>query len=510
VRKLLYIFIVFTFAHSYEAQVDPRLGYDLFKSTNYLEAIMEFKKQLKVDPKDSKALYHLGLCYLNTNVDKTLAIPYFEKAIQCESKEKDILYYLASAYAAKYDFPKAIDLLNQYKSSGGKYVGTIPALIENYNKAAEMHSNPLNVTFENLGDKINSVFPDYYPFVSQDENAVVFTGRRDDGKGTKEFDGYYPSDIFVSKFDGFRFSPAKPLAGINTVYDESCVGIDPDGKKIYIYYDNYTNPTEQGDIYFAEESSNGYGKKKKIPEGVNDPKSIETSFTVSSDGNVMVFASNRNGGETGLDLFMCRKLPNGKWALAQRIAFLSTNGNEDFPSFGSDGQTLYFASNGRGGMGGYDLFKTTWNPDENTWSEPENLGYPLNTAYDDRVICFGANGKHAYVSQVLTEGLGDYDIYRVTYEEVEINPAIYKVSFLDLTTNTPIMDEFLVTIYDAEDNIVGEYTSNEGKTLPIIFNPGIYYIEVECEGYALKREVIKVTEFDYLKDSNTKSVFLTK
>lgn len=450
------------------------------------------------------------MCYINTNIDKALAITYFEKAIDLGTKEKDILYYLSIAYSAKFDFDKSIQLLNEYKTSGGKYVADVPKLIENYKKASELYKNPLNVTFQNLGDKINSAFPDYYPFVSKDESVIVFTGRRSDGKGSKEFDGYYPSDIFMSKFDGMRFSPAKPIASINTVYDESCVGIDDDGKKIYIYYDNYTNPAEQGDIYYAEQSGTSYGKKKKIPEGVNDPKSIETSFSISNDGNVMVFASNRNGSNTGLDLFMCRKLPNGKWALPQKIDALNTSGNEDFPSFDSDGVTLYFSSNGRGGMGGYDLFKTSWNPDDNTWSEPENLGYPLNTPYDDRVISFGSNGKHAYVSQVLPEGYGDYDIYRVTFEEVEINPAVFKVSILDQTTVKPVTSSYVVTIYDANDNRLGEYQSNDGKPLPIVFNPGIYYIEIESDDYTLKREVIKVLESDYLSDTNTKNIFLTK
>jgi len=510
VKKKIYIIILFLISQNVSSQVDPRLGYDLFKSTNYLEAIVEFKKQLKVDPKDIKALYHLGLCYINTNIDKTLAITYLEKAISLGCKEKDILYYLSLAYSAKYDFEKSIQLLNEYKTSGGKYVADIPKLVENLNKAAKLFNNPLNVSFQNLGNKINSAFPDYYPFVSKNESVIVFTGRRNDGKGTKEFDGYYPSDIFMSKFDGIRFSPAKPITSLNTIYDESCVGIDDDGENIYIYYDNYTNPSEQGDIYFSEQSGTSYGKKKKIPEGVNGPKSIETSFSISNEGNVMVFASNRNGNNSGLDLFMCRKLPNGKWALPQRIDALSTNGNEDFPSFDSDGLTLYFASNGRGGMGGYDIFKTLWNPDDNTWSEPENIGYPLNTAYDDRVISFASNGKHAYVSQVQPEGYGDYDIYRVTFDEVEVNPAVYNISILDQTTTKPVTSSFTVTIYDANDNKVGKYQHNYGKPLQIVFNPGIYSIEIESDDYTLIKEVIKVFESDYLKETNTKNIFLTK
>jgi hypothetical protein len=491
------------------AQVDPRLAYDLFKTTNYIAAIPEFKKLLKIDPKDTKALFFLGQSYLNTNIDKSKAIEYLEKAIEYGSKEKDILYYLALAYTHVYNYEKSIKLIEDYKAQGGgKYSSEIPILIENFTKAKEIYAHPIPVTFENLGDKINSVYPDYYPFVSKDESVIVFTGRRNDGKGNIEFDGYYPSDMFMSKFDGFRFSPAKPITSLNTIYDESCVGIAHDGSVIYIYYDNYTNPNEQGDIYFAEKSGTSYAKKKKIPEGVNEPKTIETSFSISPEGNVMVFASNRNGNNTGLDLFMTRKLPNGKWAMAQPIAMLNTNGHEDFPIFDEDGVTLYFSSNGRGGLGGYDLFKSTWNPDENTWTEPENLGFPLNTSYDDRVISFAGNKKHAYVNQVLPEGYGDFDIYRVTFEEVEVNPALFKLLIVD-ESNSPVITDYFITVFNSMDEIVGEYKSNEGKMIPLVLPPGKYCIEIESDDFSLKQEAFKVSEFDYLKD-NSKTIVLTK
>jgi hypothetical protein len=491
------------------AQVDPRLAYDLFKTTNYVGAITEFKKLLKVDPRDTKALFYLGQCYLNTNIDRAKAIEYLEKAIEYGCKEKDVLYYLAIGYTHTYNYDKSINLLEEYKTlGGGKYTLDIPNLIANFSKAKEIHSNALPVSFENLGDKINSTFPDYYPYVSKDETVLVFTGRRNDGKGNIEFDGYYPSDIFMSKFDGFRFSPAKPVTSVNTIYDESCVGISNDGNTIYMYYDNYTNPSEQGDIYFAEKSGTSYAKKKKIPEGVNEPKTIETSFSISADGSVMVFASNRLGSNTSLDLFMTRKLPNGKWAMSQPIVAINTAGNEDFPSFDEDGYTLYFASNGWGGLGGYDLFKTTWDPEENTWSIPENLGYPINTSYDDMVISFAGNKKHAYVSQVLPEGFGDFDIYRITFEDVEVTPALIKLSIVDETSKS-VTSDYTITVYDHNDETVGEYKSNQGKTIPIILAPGKYTIEIESANYSLKQEPLKVSEFDHLKD-NTKTIVLTK
>ena len=94
-----------------------------------------------------------------------------------------------------------------------------------------MISKPINVSFENMGRFINSEFPDYYPFVTKNEKTLVFTSRREEGKGSIEFDGYYPSDVYVCSFNGLEFSKAKNSGSLNSIYDEQCVGIYDDGDK---------------------------------------------------------------------------------------------------------------------------------------------------------------------------------------------------------------------------------------------------------------------------------------
>ncbi|WP_258542742.1 tetratricopeptide repeat protein [Parvicella tangerina] len=489
-KALLVIFICSVYLGVF-SQIDYRLAYDLYKQTNYLDATKEFKKHLKVDPKDSKALFHIGMCYLNTNIDKGAAVTYFKKCLDTDKPDDECLFYLAQSYASQYEYEKAIENMESYLKDPGKQEEEAKKLIVQYKKAKDLYDNPLDISFFNLGDNINGPYPDYGAFCSKDEEYVVFTTRRDEGKGMKEFDGYYPSDVMITKYDGVHFNTAK-MVKLNTSYDESVVGIYEDGSTIFVYYDNIS---EAGEIYYSELSGSNYSKKRKIPEGVNNPKTIETSASMSADEQTLFFASNRDGGKGGLDLYMTRKLPNGNWAEPQNIKALNTEGHEDFPKLASDGKTLYFCSTGHGGLGGYDIFTCTWNPEDNSFSEPKNIGYPLNTSYDDKVICYTADGNHAYVSQVRPEGYGDFDIYRVAINKERLNPAIYLVDLRDKVSNEKL-SESVIYVFNENDEMIGEFIQNEDKPIAVTLDPGEYSLEIETPGYELKVMKIEVSEFD--------------
>lgn len=488
--------------------INPRLGDDLFNAHNYLDAIPEFKKQLKLDPKNEKALVKLARCYLLTNIDKSIAIKYLERANVDGKKNKEILYYLAIAYTHGNQYKKAIDAIKEYQKNPGKHLDEVPDLIKSYELADELMQKPINVTFKNMGQFINSADPDYYPFVTKDEKTLVFTSRREEGKGSKEFDGYYPSDIYVCTFDGIHFTGAKNSGSLNSAYDEQCVGIYDDGSKIFVYIDNFATK-EKGNIYEAERKGNIYSRKKKIKEGVNT-NHIETSTSISSDGSALVYASNRTGGSGGLDIFMTKKLPSGMWAMPQNLSSINTPGNEDFPTLSPDGKTLYFCSNGMPGMGGYDLYKSKWDEENMEWAYPENLGFPLNTSYDEKTISFADDEKHAYVTAVREEGFGDLDIYRVTFEEVEVRPALFMIDIKDLTTEAVVENSSILIFMDDEDEprvYKGNKTTGE---ITMILDPGTYELEIEAPGYELVIKKLVVSEFDADKGMIKKSFKISK
>jgi hypothetical protein len=145
-------------------------------------------------------------------------------------------------------------------------------------------------------------------------------------------------------------------------------------------------------------------------------------------------------------------------------------------------------------MGGYDLFKTTWNPDDNTYSTPQNIGYPINTPYDERTISFGEDGKHGYISAVRPEGKGDLDIYRITFDDVEYIPALYQVKLQSSDTSFTTQPTIVITTEDG--TLVGEYKGNvNNKKYTISLNPGNYNIEVVGQGFASYVDHLNVNEF---------------
>ncbi len=509
-------------------KADPRVGEELFDQSNYLDAMKVYEILVDKEPDNSEYPYKLGLCYLRTRRGKKNAVEYLQKARELDHGE-DELYYLGKAFTHDHKFDKAIKLYEKYLEKGGGDVDDkrVKRAIKNASTAKELVKYPLNVEFENMGSKINSEFPDYYPYVSKNEEVMVFTSRRSDNVGAnkKEFDGYYPSDIWkVEKADdGNEFEEAENMGRkINGRFDEQAVGLSDDGKRIYIYIDHVD---EKGDIYVSKKKRFRYGRMEKLGDNVNSD-ALETSASISADEQTLFFTSAREPGMLefdtdeeekaygGLDLYMSRKLPTGEWAKPQNLGpKVNTAYDEGFPTLSYDNETLYFCSEGHASMGGFDLFKSEWDPEENRWSEPENIGYPINTTKDDRTISYTRDGDHAYVSQRREDSKGDLDIYRVTFKGEAERPAIYKLklpkskSAVEMVENAPDSVEFetdeiyhtdaMVTLLTPKYERVGQYAPNRRTgAYTIALQPGEYVMEIEIPGGKVHSREMKVSESD--------------
>ena len=130
--------------------------------------------------------------------------------------------------------------------------------------------------------------------------------------------------------------------------------------------------------------------------GITDGRIAAKSITISVDEKTLYFSSNRPGGFGGLDIYRATKDSKGQWTNVKNLGpSINTEMDDDGPFIDYDGVTLYFSSKGRKGMGGFDVFKTTLDLKTNEWSEPFNLGYPINTPDDDIYIVFSKDGKRA-------------------------------------------------------------------------------------------------------------------
>lgn len=457
---------------------------DLLSMGNYKGAIPLYQKLIKKNPNEDEFKYQLGKCLLKTKGNPKEIIDLFEHSIPKLKLEAEPYYYLGMAYQHDLQFDKAIENYIKARVEANKNLAPIiERQIETCLHAKELIKYPINVSFTNLGAPVNSEFPDYYPITPDDESILIFTSRRPEKVGARpEMDGYFPSDIYLaSPKDGKWIEPKSIGTNINTKYDEEAVGISSDGKKITVYIDHIDS---LGNLYLTEpnKTGNGYKKIERLDAKINE--GFETTGSMSDAGDVFVFASKRKDGAGEKDIYIIRKLSNGKWAKPQDLGEnINTIYNEDFPHLSKDGNTLYFASEGHSSMGGYDLFKCEWNDAQKAWSDPQNLGYPINDTYDNENIAMVSDGAYAYVSAIKPGGLGDRDIYKIKFNDVDTRYCIITgyVHTSD-SSDVPIKITILASKPESKEVLKFVPVQKTGKYV-MALTPGNYTLDIKAEGY---------------------------
>lgn len=465
---------------------DPKKAKALFElDRNYKDALTEYLRLLNDDPKNVEIKYRIGLCYLSTNIDKKKAIPYLEAMARESKAPKDVYLELGRAY----------HLANRYDDAIKKYTEYIelaklrPEDARRVNKAIDqcrvgkyLVENPVEVEFECLSKDINTPFPEMYPFITADESFMIFTSRSNKVTGGfKEMDGNYSSDIFSSTQVAGKWSKPKNLSSIvNTQFYEVGTSMTPDGKNVVVYF---SNEIAQSDLYLLgkKEKAKTFSKAVSLGDGVNTAKFLEVSGAVSPDGKFLIFSSDRPGGKGGLDLYVSY-FENGAWGPAENLGSeINTEWDEDYPSFSPDGSKMYFASNSEKSMGGFDIFSAKYNKATKTFVAPTNMGYPINTADDNQTISFNNQGNVAYVSQQREGGIGELDIWRLTFKNAENDIAKTRVKGFVKP------DTALATI-TIKDNVTGKQIQtvkpdNSGAYYVDLI-PGRYKFVITANGYA--------------------------
>ena len=462
----------------------------LFQLENYDAALTIYENLLKED--SSRLEYHqkAGLCYLYLNKSKKEAIRHLSKTIVNEAFLPESYYFLARAYHLNYEFDKAITYYKKIKELGFKDE-EVETTIQYCENAKELMKFPLNVKFENLGENVNSKYSDFFPFLPKDESFLLYNTRRPEGS-TVQKDGTYHSQVFISEAKDGGFEKGVPLNKSTEPVNvsEQTIGLSADGKEVFFFINL---PELYGDIM--------YGKMRdKTVKEIQPLKTINTKFnevavSMSSDGKLIYFASDHKGGYGGVDLYISRKLQNGEWGVPQNLGpTINTKYDEDFPNISYDGKTLFFSSEGHTSMGGFDIFKSKWDEDSSKWKIPQNLGYPINTPANDQNYQQSPNGKYGYISAYREDGYGDFDIYRITYEDIESEFTVVKGSVYNSSTNKPIEKNVSIGIFDKlgkKDK--GTYTPSPstGKYV-IILSPGIYEMTIMVEGEEKRKEELRI------------------
>ncbi len=389
------------------------------------------------DTSNISANFQAGELHLKT-IGKDLATKYFLRIYRQDPDYRfDLEYFIGRSYQYGLAFDKAISFYTLYKEKLTKkpnYAGKdkvdmkdVDRRILECQNGKEFVANPKNFSIVNIGREINSEFDDYGPVLNESETELVFTTRRRDGNLNENvaIDNVPFEDIFMSNKSGGAWARAKNMGTIvNTATNESSLALSADGKTLFIYRDEGL-----GDIYISEKADDGTWSAPEALPGVINSSYREASISITKDEDILYFSSTRPGGLGGSDIYSCTKDSKGEWSRVKNLGpGINTELDEDGPFIFYDSKTLYFSSTGRKGMGGYDIFKSTLiNPDKMEWSEPENLGFPINTPDDDVFYVSTKDGVKGYYASVRDDGMGYLDIYMITIpEEKKEEPAVAK------------------------------------------------------------------------------------
>ena len=248
---------------------------------------------------------------------------------------------------------------------------------------------------------------EYLPSLSHDGSVLLYTRRRE--KRRNEFtEELMASNLLAVDSIGELFSRGAmmpPPFNTGKLQGGACLTLD--NKILYITICNYDNC----DIYYSQFNNQKWQPLIKLPNTVNTD-AFEGQPSVDVTGNVLYFSSNRPGGYGGYDLYkIVRKSKDSLWSAPINLGpEINTEFDEKTPFIHGDCQTLYFSSNGHGGVGGFDIFLSRLDK-YNNWSKPKNLGYPLNSEGDDVAYVVSADGKRLYFSNKNISGKGGWDIF---------------------------------------------------------------------------------------------------
>lgn len=331
-------------------------------------------------------------------------------------------------------------------------------------------NNPVDFNPVSLGDSINSRYDEYWPSLTADEEILVFTRQvLRDPAGSQAMQNKR-EDFYYSKKIGDTWTKAGELGyPINTDMNEGAQSLSVDGRLMYFTACNRDSGYGSCDIYVSVKEGDNWRAPVNLGPPINTA-AWEAQPSVSPDGKTLFFVSNRAGSSGGMDIWKSEMNRQGLWLEPVNMGeLINTSGDEMSPFIHHDNQTLYFSSNGLIGIGGFDLFKSSIG-ENGKWTEPVNLGFPINTFYDETGLFVTASGKRAYFASDRLEGAGKdlfkFDLHEdarpasvsymkgIVYDAGNKNRLAAKFELIDLATKELIMEsvsdirkgEFLVTI----------------------------------------------------------------
>jgi len=486
----------------------------------YWKALEQYAIAYKFNPKSAQLNFEMGVCYAHSSY-KEKCIPYIYEAHKLNPLCNPFInYYMGVACQLDGKFDQA---LTYYKTFETEY-----RKADLFNKFTEQHKDecvsakllmgsPIRAWVDHVAE-LSTEFDEYAPSVTMDGEEMIFTSNRPNGHTPDEVGGY-DDDIYTATMINGVWQTPKPIRGsINTTKDDISNNMSYNGIKM-IY--SVLNEAGNYDIYEAFLKGADWTGSVNFSTNIN-LKSNEIFASYDYDDKLIYYAKDSEGGTSGYDIYVSGPLTkrNREYSLPTRVTEVSSKFNDGPVYLHPDGKTMFFASEGFNSMGGFDIFMAQ--KKSGVWGAPVNLGYPVNTQYDDYFFAATANGKVAYIASNRKGGKGGYDIYKVTFWGPEKKPALATQDYLLASIAKPLQDPELVgevkvaatinltvfkgitidaltkkpveAVIDITDNktgtIIESFTTNSatGKFLISLNSGGNYGIAVKADGYLFHSE----------------------
>lgn len=486
---------------------------------NYKKALQQYEAAQKFNSNNGQLNFKIGVCYANST-DPFKGIEYIKKAKQLDPTCDPFMeYYMGFVLQLEAKFDEAIASYQAFENNYKKADDFAKFVTQKKNEcklAKTTYSNSIRAWVDNVPE-LNTEFDDYAPSISTDGSEIVFSSNRPN-KHTPNEVGGYDFDIYSSSLGDKKWSEPKDLAGnINSVNDDVSNNLSYDGTKMLLHRD----VNGQTDIFESKLIGANWSDPVAAHFQISLAKSNEKFASYSADGWRIYFSRDNDNKSNGFDvMYSAMQSKLQKDYMAATMVSVVNSKFDDGPIYlHIDDETMYIASKGNESIGGYDIFVSK--RVQGNWTKPVNLGYPINTPYDDFFFASTANGKFAYITSNRSGGKGGYDIYKVTFWGPEKKPVVDVEDYLLASVAMPVKDHAIeaevavnkktFTVFkgntidaisrkpveadiEITDNTTGQvietFTSNSatGKFIITLVSGKNYGIAVKAKGYLFHSE----------------------
>lgn len=498
--------------HGLTDEKKEKLADQLMREGSYYSAVDYYTEVWQNDTLRYDLKYKIGLSYYFSR-DYKQAEPWFEKAVKLEPKASTLaFYYYGECLRHNQKYELAKEQYNAFKKV--KYSGidgkTKKKLAAQHLKACDYAlaeiKHPVSAMVKNLGDKVNSNYTDFSPWLTSDSTLIYASLRSDTvlhaHAGSTEF---YPVHLFeTTKREGEWGTPQELGSTFNKHFFHSANPVyNKDQSLMYFTECKPIHDKVRCNIYSSKLKDGEWQKPHRLHDNINSAKYTSTQPTLgyytkkvkkeTKEISVLYFVSDRTGTKGGLDIWYAEMGDKGHFKRPKNCGTkMNTNGDDISPFYNQAEETMYFSSNYHMGFGGFDAFASKGKL--KTWEKPENVGYTLNSSLDDTYFTADSTGKEGFLvsnrpgGHALTSETCCDDIY--SYSLIPEKPHQLDGIAFDTTDDghNPLVNT-AVSLYmkkdNGEDSLINTITtSDDASSYQFVVLPNReYFFDGKKEGY---------------------------